>query len=138
MTRREKDARAAAVGAAAADRLTDRPTDVQLCKCAGSAVDSGQGEENLGQILTGRPTRTYGIRPMKIQVGKKRKKKKKKILIGWVILQTTSSTTQQRTSKQTNVRQIVKYRSREKKKKNNATGGVPQGRLRAVGNENEE
>ncbi|KRX77078.1 hypothetical protein T06_4536 [Trichinella sp. T6] len=65
ITRREKDARAAAVGgggaaaAAAADRLTDRPTDVQLCKCAGSAVDSGQGEENLGQmILTGRPTRT--------------------------------------------------------------------------------
>ncbi|KRX67747.1 hypothetical protein T09_6238 [Trichinella sp. T9] len=60
MARREKDARAAAVGAAAAaaDRLTDRPTDVQLCKCAGSVVDSGQGEENLGQILTGRPTRT--------------------------------------------------------------------------------
>ncbi|XP_003376046.1 conserved hypothetical protein [Trichinella spiralis] len=72
MTRREKDARAAAVGAAAADRLTDRPTDVQLCKCAGSAVDSGQGEENLGQILTGRPTRTR----------QKKKKKKKKILIG--------------------------------------------------------
>ncbi|KRY15796.1 hypothetical protein T12_1489 [Trichinella patagoniensis] len=76
MTRREKDARAAAVGAAAADRLTDRPTDVQLCKCAGSAVDSGQGEENLGQILTGRPTRTK-----KKEEKEKKKKKKKKILI---------------------------------------------------------
>ncbi|KRZ71865.1 hypothetical protein T10_1228 [Trichinella papuae] len=74
--KRERDARvgvaAAAEVAAAAHRLTDRPTDhpgrpidVQLCKCAGSAdaaVDSGQGEENLGQILIGRPTRAVSAR----------------------------------------------------------------------------